>query len=699
MTKRQIQTLVITGIILAIVFITGAVIWINANQQPKTTFSSGQQVQTSTNSLPSILALSGVNENDTITKSIVIRPQLKNSSDVVRAELYVDGNFAGVSYAYPFELTFSIGGYADGQHKITVKIFDKAGKSYESNTLEITLANPANTTTDTSSTITPTSSKQTYVGTPTIYAPLGDKTPPTTPANLLVVVNQDSTTRAVISWGASTDASGINRYEIYRDGVLLQTTTLLTYTDRTIVPGYVYSYSVRSVDQSGNFSSTTPSVTAQPAAATLFATTDTPPSVTTDPTPVELGIRFRAHAPGALNGARFYKAAGSTGPYTINLWNDSGTNIGSATLTGETASGWQYVSFASPITLYTGQIYTISYSLPNGYYSYTSNGLASIIASQYLSSVAYGDGAGNGVYNNTPGSYPTSSFNSTNYWIDPVFTPGQTVGNELAITKQDNSTIYSGYPGSNNTGVLAGSELDIFNAKTIFSTGNITINNKIVYGQVILTGTAQVTITNSKIFGNVEIDSSTASLSITDSTIDADTYRNAAIGFRNFTLERVNALGGTTSVNCATNCTIKDSWLHGQYLTPASSDHLGGFLSNGGPTIDIAHNSIGCDVPDNGAGGGCSGSLQLYGDFATNQDVTVNNNLMLATYGAYCTSFGYNPGKTYGSNPTNIIVTNNIWQRGTSGFCGQISPTTSYLNANGNQWMNNKYDDGAIVNP
>jgi hypothetical protein len=181
--------------------------------------------------------------------------------------------------------------------------------------------------------------------------------------------------------------------------------------------------------------------------------------------------------------------------------------------------------------------------------------------------------------------------------------------------------------------------------------------------------------------------------------VDSSDYRNATIGFRNSTINHVNILGGSTAVNCSTNCSVSNSWLHGQYLVAGTSDHLGGFLSSGGDGITLTHNSIGCDVQDNSFGGGCSGSLQLYGDFAANTNVTINNNLLLTTFGSYCSSFGYNPGKTYGSNPSNIIVTNNTWQRGPSGVCGTIAATTSYLNANGNQWTNNRYDDGTLLNP
>jgi hypothetical protein len=104
-----------------------------------------------------------------------------------------------------------------------------------------------------------------------------------------------------------------------------------------------------------------------------------------------------------------------------------------------------------------------------------------------------------------------------------------------------------------------------------------------------------------------------------------------------------------------------------------------------------------CSPEDNNTGGGCTTNATFLGDFAVIADVTVNRNLFVATPAGYCGTFGYNPGKTYGSNPTNVSVTNNIFQRGSNNKCGGFGPATSFLAANGNVWNNNKFTDGGAV--
>ncbi len=79
---------------------------------------------------------------------------------------------------------------------------------------------------------------------------------------------------------------------------------------------------------------------------------------------------------------------------------------------------------------------------------------------------------------------------------------------------------------------------------------------------------------------------------------------------------------------------------------------------------------------------------------------TFDSNLFKATPGGYCASFGYNPDKTYGSNPEQIVVTGNIFERGPTGKCAQYGAGTSFLaTAPGSVWRGNIWDDGTPLNP
>ena len=90
-----------------------------------------------------------------------------------------------------------------------------------------------------------------------------------------------------------------------------------------------------------------------------------------DPTPVEVGVKFRSDSYGTITGVRFYKAAANTGTHTGSLWTTSGQRLAQATFTGETASGWQTVTFATPVEILPDTTYIASYHDPNGHYSAT----------------------------------------------------------------------------------------------------------------------------------------------------------------------------------------------------------------------------------------------------------------------------------------------------------------------------------------
>ena len=80
-----------------------------------------------------------------------------------------------------------------------------------------------------------------------------DTTPPSTPTGLIATAR--STTRADLSWTASTDNVGSIGYDIYRNGKFLTTTDAATsYTDVMLASDTTYNYQVRARDAAGNLS-------------------------------------------------------------------------------------------------------------------------------------------------------------------------------------------------------------------------------------------------------------------------------------------------------------------------------------------------------------------------------------------------------------------------------------------------------------
>jgi hypothetical protein len=111
------------------------------------------------------------------------------------------------------------------------------------------------------------------------------------------------------------------------------------------------------------------------------------------------------------------------GTHAGHLWSSTGTLLSSATFSNETASGWQQVNLPSPVTLTPGISYIVSYHT-NGFYSADSNFFATALTNGPLTAPATSAAAGNGVYAyGTSGSFPASSYNASNYWVDVSFLP------------------------------------------------------------------------------------------------------------------------------------------------------------------------------------------------------------------------------------------------------------------------------------
>ena len=156
---------------------------------------------------------------------------------------------------------------------------------------------------------------------------------------------------------------------------------------------------------------------------TIWPSSATPANATaSDSGSVELGVKFRADVNGYITGIRFYKGSGNTGTHVGNLWSSTGTLLATATFTGETASGWQQVSFSSPVAVTAGTTYVASYFGPNGHYAYDPGYLlTSGVDNPPLHALA-NTTSPDGVYAYAgTSSFPTSPGNGTNYWVDVVF--------------------------------------------------------------------------------------------------------------------------------------------------------------------------------------------------------------------------------------------------------------------------------------
>jgi hypothetical protein len=220
-----------------------------------------------------------------------------------------------------------------------------------------------------------------------------------------------------------------------------------------------FNLEARATDDSGNLevpSTGTSVVTVNPpdCPCSDWNSSTTPSQLDSkDATAGEYGVRFRADFDGYITGIRFYKATTNTGTHIGNLWNNSGALLASATFTGETASGWQQVSFSNPVAITANTTYVASYFTPTGHYSDTAGYFTNSGSdAPPLHLLKNGVDGLNGVFVYGSGStFPASSFNSTNYWVDITYIPASSMpGAPPALLAQPANLTFAAFQGKGN---------------------------------------------------------------------------------------------------------------------------------------------------------------------------------------------------------------------------------------------------------
>ncbi len=275
------------------------------------------------------------------------------------------------------------------------------------------------------------------------------------------------------------------------------------------------------------------------------------------------------------------------------------------------------------------------------------------------------------------------------------------------------------WPDATNTGVPPGTVLTAYTGSCTITATNTVIDSKEVLcapdGMTVRA--SGLVIRNSMVNGLIRLDTDREgaagwSVSVTDSEVDAGLVQLAAICCGNLEVTRVNVHGGVTAVQCEASgptsggdlspyCYVRDSYLHGQGIPVGAQWHLGGFLTEGGDNdVVLDHNYVICNAAVYPPDGGCTGDINLLAHFGVMHHVVINRNKLGATPNlSYCT-FGGSGGADFGPQTHHITYTDNVFERGETGICGQYGPVTDFDQyAEGNVWTNNRYDDGVIIPP
>jgi len=216
-------------------------------------------------------------------------------------------------------------------------------------------------------------------------------------------------------------------------------------------------------------------------------------------------------------------------------------------------------------------------------------------------------------------------------------------------------------------------------------------------GFLIQSGT--LTIKNSIVTGTVEVQSPGA-IDVENSKVLGGDWVGATFDGPNITINHSDISGTPTVVNCSGNCTMTETYSHDPWFFTNMDAHSSAFATNGGTGMTVRHNTVWCNIQVSPTGGGCTGDLALQTDFADAKNITIDHNLFpVSPSGSYCITGGYWPTKAF-THPSGIVITNNIFGKGSNGFCGVFGTSDAFsTTAPGNQWTNNKYTDGTTVPP
>ncbi|HVX47411.1 MAG TPA: DUF4082 domain-containing protein [Mycobacteriales bacterium] len=447
-----------------------------------------------------------------------------------------------------------------------------------------------------------------------------------------------------------------------------------------------------------------------------------------------LGVRLSPEHAGTITGISFWKGAQNTGRHVGSLWSE-GKQLATGTFTNESATGWQHLTFARPVTVRAGESLVAAYVAPHGHYAATPGFFAR--GARCTDSL---QATGGFRMSHHDGHRGATAGTDTNYFVDvnyvtagsasrgssdrpnpapqqpapkpqpkpdpkpapvkptpkpapkpdPKPAPQQPTPKPPAATNPEpggDQPATTGWPNASNTGVPAGTKLtphgsmDITKDGTVVSgldvTGDITVRaNNVVIEKTKVTG------------GRIDLGWSQHGVVIRDVEVDGQMKspsdeRVPAIGSNGYTCIRCNVHGWNSGFDVRDDVTITDSWAHD--IGPANGVHKTALGSNGSNHVVVRHNVLSCEVS------GCSAAIAFYGDFTPVNDITVDNNLF-NTEGSYCSYEGTISGKKY-PNATNVTWTNNHYGRKFHQTCGIYGPASGWGSGGGNVWSGNVWDD------
>jgi hypothetical protein len=300
---------------------------------------------------------------------------------------------------------------------------------------------------------------------------------------------------------------------------------------------------------------------------TIFQETTVPSGIPreNDGGMLELGVKFRSTQAGYITGIRFYKATGVTGTHIGNLWSSTGTRLATVTFAGESASGWQQMAFSNPVAINANTTYVASYFSTSGDYISSNPYFNQAVVNGTLRALASGEDGANGLYKYaSTSSFPTDSYQSSNYWVDVIY--AASIAPDLTPPTVSGVSPANGATGVNTGTAITATFSEAINAATVTGTSvqlrdpgnNIitatlnTVSNVITLTpSAILSGSTTYTVT---IFGGASGVKDAAGNSLANNFVWS--FTTAAADITPPTVSLVSPANGTTGVSTGTVVTI-----------------------------------------------------------------------------------------------------------------------------------------------
>ena len=244
-------------------------------------------------------------QNASVSGTIAVSANGSDNNAVTGVQFLLDGTILGTEDTLaPYTINWTTTSTTNGAHTLSAIARDAAGNTKTSTAVNVVVSN--------------------------------GNAAPSAPSNL--VLSSVSSSTASLSWGASTDDTGVTGYRIFRDNIQVGTSTSLTFTNTGLTANTTYTYFVVAFDAAGNVSSRSNDVVVNTSA--LPGADTTPPSV-----------------PSGLN------ASGVTATQATISWSPSIDNVGVA--------GYKIFRNGTQAGTVTTNSFVNGGLAPNTLYSYT----------------------------------------------------------------------------------------------------------------------------------------------------------------------------------------------------------------------------------------------------------------------------------------------------------------------------------------